>query len=65
MMESVPWVMMIWLESDDRIAEYKSDLIRDKMSDKSVPWVMMIWLESDDRINEYKSELIRHKMSDK
>ena len=57
MMVSVPWVMMIWLESDDKIAEYRSDLSNDKISDKSVPWVMMIWLESDDRIAEYRSDL--------
>ena len=33
--KSVPWVMMIWLESYDLIAEYKSVLSRDKIRDKS------------------------------
>ena len=42
--KSDTWVMMIWLESDDRMAEYRSDLSRDKIGDKSVPWVMRIWL---------------------
>ena len=49
--------MMIWLESDDRIAKYRSDLSTDKISVKSVTWVMMIWLDSNDRIAEYRSDL--------
>ena len=61
MMESVPWVMMICLESEDRIAEYRSDLSRDKISDTSVPRDMMIGLESDDKIAEYWSDLSRDK----
>ena len=56
---------MIGLESDDRIAEYWSDLSTDKISDKSVPWVTMIWLESDDRIAEHSSDLSRDNISDK